>query len=384
MNLISDVSLHNIYIDQVLTGDENDYLDSIVISDGIDKFKSDFRSKSDLFSKMRINIWNSLHFKYLKDPLKYESLYSSYMKFSNQDSDHFLIKYKELESKFTLEFLKSNPIKIEILNGEIQVLDGAHRLALYFYKTNSKVIDRSFLDTINYNLIDLNYLPTRLRLNRLLRKNHGASFYNGWAISKKYNAGYHTFELFNYFNPGQRNCNQRLALIEERYPLNGKSIIDIGCNTGGMLFHIGSPSKTLGLDFDADAIEIANSIKKFIFKEDKEFAIRFNFHHMDLINFDPIFMKKYIEESMVDVVFLLSMGSWLLNWRDIYSFFIENQCDIVLETNNDVEGQVQLDYIAKHNVELIMLSEGSTDDISGNIGRKTYLILNNHKTFGVK
>jgi hypothetical protein len=75
-----------------------------------------------------------------------------------------------------------------------------------------------------------------------------------------------------------------------------------------------------------------------------------------------------------DIVFLLSLGSWVKNWNELYTN-VFNTCDtILLETNNDTEGAPQLELFRSLNTTITLVSDKSDDDCTGNTLRKTYLI----------
>jgi len=68
------------------------------------------------------------------------------------------------------------------------------------------------------------------------------------------------------------------------------------------------------------------------------------------------------------------MGSWVKSWHELYNLAISYKCQILLETNNDKEGIAQLDLFKKQGLEIKLISDHSKDDVTGNHGRKTYLI----------
>jgi hypothetical protein len=70
----------------------------------------------------------------------------------------------------------------------------------------------------------------------------------------------------------------------------------------------------------------------------------------------------------------LSLGSWVKDWRKLYINCIKQAKTIILETNNDTEGRPQLDLFKQYNCSIKLISTESRDDITGNIGRKTYII----------
>lgn len=83
-----------------------------------------------------------------------------------------------------------------------------------------------------------------------------------------------------------------------------------------------------------------------------------------------------IDIDKVDVIFLLSLGSWIKNWRELYTQSLVYSDVIILETNNDIEGKPQLDFFKSLNCSITLLSDTSNDDTTGNYGRKTYILKN--------
>jgi hypothetical protein len=77
-------------------------------------------------------------------------------------------------------------------------------------------------------------------------------------------------------------------------------------------------------------------------------------------------------DQQVDVVFILSLGSWLKKWKEVYHYALEHATTLFLETNNDEEGAAQLAFFAEYDV--IMISAESKDDCTGNHRRKLYKI----------
>ena len=83
---------------------------------------------------------------------------------------------------------------------------------------------------------------------------------------------------------------------------------------------------------------------------------------------------KNLNVEKIDMIFILSIGSWATNWKQLYIDCIKNSKNILLETNNDVEGKSQLELFSKYNCKIDIISENSLDDNTGNYGRKLYLI----------
>lgn len=195
--------------------------------------------------------------------------------------------------------------------------------------------------------------------------------YNGWSNRTKY--GYHSFNIDNIQINGQRKPWIRLDNIKKYYNFENKTLIDFGCNTGGMIFHLPELKKAIGIDFDKECIESCNYMAS-ILKNKTEYK----FIQQDLNNFDfSIFLKNNSIEK-VDIIFLLSLGSWIKKWSILYKECLKYCDNIILETNNDIEGKQQLEFFKNLNCNIILISSNSYDDTTNNFGRKTYLVTLKH------
>lgn len=370
-----NVSLFNIFIDQVITGDESKYMTENQIREGIERFREDSRSSEDLYSKMRIHVWNSIHYHYINDPKKWANEYEKVIGVSNQ-VEHSRKIFDSLIQNFNLESFKNYPILVEENKGKLQILDGAHRLALFFYQTQSTILDVDFLSYSQLGYREKIGIRDSIILKARLKAIRGSFFPNSWAVTREFPAGYHAFDTYGFKIKGQRDNKIRLTKLKKIIDLEGRSIIDFGCNTGGLLFHWPSPSHAVGLDFDTKAIGFANAFVQALRKLDFEVSRRFEFYVQDLDNLDYTILGKMMRDCKVDTVLLLSIGSWVKSWKDLYSFLSKWPVDIILETNNDVEGLQQIQLFVNLGKEISLISDSSNDDNSGNYGRKTYLIKN--------
>jgi SAM-dependent methyltransferase len=238
--------------------------------------------------------------------------------------------------------------------------DGGHRLCMF-------KLQQLFGDSIplKYITVDFREDATNI-IKNALRNTVQKKKYNGWANTTEF--GYHSFNVFNLNIQGQRNPEKRFQKIKQFYDFTGKSVLDLGCNTGGMLFHIPEIKKGVGIDYDEDCISACNTLRdRFNFSCDLEF------YQKDLNECNITEFCKSIHYRP-DIVFLLSLGSWVKNWSELYTN-VFNTCDtILLETNNDSEGAPQLELFRSLNTTITLISDKSDDDCTGNRLRKTYLI----------
>ena len=109
---------------------------------------------------------------------------------------------------------------------------------------------------INEDRLDTNFSKEELKIINLLNytKRSGAT-YSG----ELYNSGYHTLKLGDKTIVGQRNPAERFKNIPFKF--EGKSVLDIGCNQGGMLHAIADKiSYGVGIDYDSRMINVSNKI----------------------------------------------------------------------------------------------------------------------------
>jgi hypothetical protein len=287
-------------------------------------------------------------------------LYNKYVKFANDDMYHNEEKFRALIKEFDIAKIDKIRVNMYGHTPKFWVQDGSHRLAIL---KHSGLFPRGV--PMDFLTIDI-YPEAQEILKDALRKTVNKTHYNGW--NNRLEFGYHSFDIYNIHIQGQRNPTQRFEKIKKFYDFTDKNVLDLGCNTGGMLFHISEIQRGIGLDFDEPCIESCN-----VFKTWLHLAPEYEFYKQDLNAFDcTVFCKEH--NFKPDILFLLSLGSWVKDWKKLYSDCI-NVCNtIVLETNNDIEGAPQLDFFKSQGFKITLVSSCSDDDCTGNYGRKTYLI----------
>ena len=179
--------------------------------------------------------------------------------------------------------------------------------------------------------------------------------------------GYHSFNIGDIDIMGQRNPKRRIEEFSKYYDFTGKNVLDLGCNVGGMLFHIPQMNKAVGIDYDLKVINAAKNISKILDVENINF-IQFNF---DTDDYD--LLRSQITISP-DIVFLLSMGVWVKKRWKLFDFALSFKRPIILETNNEKVNFIELSYFLKKNCKVKLIIDGSPDDATSNNRRKTYLI----------
>jgi len=126
----------------------------------------------------------------------------------------------------------------------------------------------------------------------------------------------------NILVSGSRDPLDRLNVI----PINfqDKTVLDIGCNVGGMLFAIADKIKYgHGYDVNISAIDVATKIKKEQEIENLSFTLA------NLEEYDLTLLPK------TDITFMLSIAIWIPNWKEIVRYL--DSSTLIFETHGDSE-----------------------------------------------
>lgn len=206
-----------------------------------------------------------------------------------------------------------------------------------------------------------------LLIKNELRKAIGYKNYNNWE-NKRTEYGYHSFNIDEIDIRGQRIPLKRLKRIKKFVNFENKTILDVGCNVGGMIFHLPEIEYGYGLDFDKNIIEAALNIRRILDFNNSDFYV-FDFDRDSLEYLDTLIKKD------IDIIFLLSIGSWIKNTEKLFDWCIEKESQIVMETNSNKTGNSHLEFFKKRGYEITLISKISNDDISDkNYCRKTFLL----------
>ena len=189
--------------------------------------------------------------------------------------------------------------------------------------------------------------------------------HNGWNNRTAY--GYHSYNIEEINIPGQRNPKQRLDHLREHLSFKGKNVVDLGCNVGAMLHHLPEINQGIGFDYDSNCITAAKNISKILDKGN----LSFHLHDFDINTYADL--KNKID-VVPDIFFVLSLGSWVKSWKELYKICLEYDVPIVLEINNEDEGRPQLEFFKSNNRNLDLIISHSQDDMTGNNLRRTFLV----------
>jgi hypothetical protein len=173
---------------------------------------------------------------------------------------------------------------------------------------------------------------------------------------REFPAGYNTIDVLGVRLSGQREPERRLRMAPIDF--TGKTVLDIGCNQGGMLLPIRDKVKwAVGVDYDPHMINVANKIK-FVTG-----AGNLSFFVIDLEHESLDIIRDFLPDLQVDVAFLLSVCMWIENWREVIDFAQGISSSMLFETNGTPQQQRdQLSYLERKYHSVQALSESSTDD----------------------
>jgi SAM-dependent methyltransferase len=128
---------------------------------------------------------------------------------------------------------------------------------------------------------------------------------------------------------GLRDPWDRLSLV----PLNfkGLSVLDLGCNFGGMLHVLAEGIRWgVGIDYDPRLINVANALA----------SANLCFYTQDLEK-DPLdLIRDMLPEKFVDVVFLLATCAHIKNWEEVIEFTAKVTSTLVFEANGHEHEQL--------------------------------------------
>lgn len=166
-----------------------------------------------------------------------------------------------------------------------------------------------------------------------------------------FSSGYHSIEVLEHQFQGQRDPLERIEAIP--FDFNGKSILDLGCNQGGMLHAISEKLECgIGIDYDYRMINAANRIAKVNGTDNLAFFV------FDLDK-DPLeLIEDFLPETEIYAVFFLAVAMWIERWKEviIYSKKISNR--MVFESNGSNEQQ-------EAQVEFLKTQYDKVEQISG-------------------
>lgn len=174
----------------------------------------------------------------------------------------------------------------------------------------------------------------------------------------EFSTGYHTMTIDGFELQGQRKPLERFQNLP--FSLKGKSVLDVGCNQGGMLYtYADEITYGVGIDFDSKMINVASKIRSIGQKTNLNYFI------FDLEKEDLNYISDFLLDDKVDVVFLLSICKWIENWREVITYLATVADTMVFETNGTDEQQdEQIDFLRKTYKKCVVVNESSDDDLT--------------------
>jgi len=191
-------------------------------------------------------------------------------------------------------------------------------------------------------------------------KKSGVSYSAG-----QFDSGYHSFDLDGHHFSGQRD--PKLRFKDLPISLEGKSVLDIGCNQGGMIHAFSDDlSWGVGVDYDSRMINVANRIRSFKSSKNTDFYV------FDLEQEPLDYISDMLPEARVDVVLLLSVCMWIKNWKEVIRYAESISSHMIFETNGSEEQQgSQIAMLQSVYKKVELIHERSEDDASQKL-RKLY------------
>lgn len=180
---------------------------------------------------------------------------------------------------------------------------------------------------------------------------------------------------------GQRDPEKRIELMERYLSFNGKSVLDIGCNSGEMLFSLEKKGLKfgVGVDFDPYKINMSNLMKRYNKLKNIDFFV------LDLKKENYDVMKTFFpkNENKVDIVFLLAVcQKWIYPCTNLIDFIYNISDTLVIEINGESESQKRelVEYLGKLYNTVINITN---PDICKDCDNRLFFIAQDKKTFSM-
>ena len=187
--------------------------------------------------------------------------------------------------------------------------------------------------------------------------------------AQNYPAGYHTLVLGDRVLAGQRLPSARLDLLP--ISLEGLSVLDVGCNQGGMLFEAGQRGIRwgVGVDYDSRMINAANKARQYRGVGNLDFFV------LDLEKEQLPLLHDFLPGEQVDMVFLLSVCMWIDNWREVIGFCSKLAPYMLFESNGSDEQQNSQEKCLSENFGVVNILQLTSEDDDGQKKRRLYFCI---------
>lgn len=233
------------------------------------------------------------------------------------------------------------------------------KVALEEYPDNKGLLGEQFEIEL---LLDESLTASQLSILRLLRYTTG----NVKAYSAaECPSGYQSAEIDGRKFDGLRPASERFVGVPVDF--TGKSILDIGCNQGAMLFEIADKIKHgVGIDYDHTMVNVCNRIKSH-----REIH-NIDFYSFDLQEEDFDLIGDLLPGGRVDIVFLLAVCRWVSNYPDLMAYCAKISDTMLFEPNGP-EKEEQLDHLRKIYSSVSLIDENYEYARKNRVRSKIYL-----------
>jgi SAM-dependent methyltransferase len=176
--------------------------------------------------------------------------------------------------------------------------------------------------------------------------------------AREFPNGYQTLRIAGLELKGQRDASQRFQDVP--FEFSGATVLDLGCNQGGMLFAIADRIKSgIGVDYDYRMVNAATRIRSFAAIDNLDFYV-FDLDHENLH-----LLRNFLPGSTVDIVFLLAVCQWLKNWKSVIDMARSVSPAMLFETNGPADMQDNQEaYLRTIYADVSLVRSASTDDLS--------------------
>jgi SAM-dependent methyltransferase len=238
-----------------------------------------------------------------------------------------------------------------------------HFSLFHYYNPDAPLPDFSFRNLRKLDRLDIpddesNSWPASQMLN--LMKYSRSNLYGS-----EYEIGYHSIKIGNKSFRGQRDPVERLKNV--KYDFIGKTVLDIGSCSGGMLLAIADKIKHgVGIDFNYKMINLSNKLKSY------NKITNLDFYVFDLEKEDLCVMNNFLNGEKVDICFILSICQWIKNWKEVIDYAYEISESLLFESNDSAKKKEEQDYL-KSKYKKVELVAGNSDDDPLHTGRELYL-----------
>lgn len=184
--------------------------------------------------------------------------------------------------------------------------------------------------------------------------------------AQEFPSAYHTFRIGEYEFKGQRDPEQRL--LDVPFDFDGVTVLDLGCNQGGMLFSIANRIKHgIGVDYDYRMVNAANRIRAY------KQARNLDFYVFDLDKENLELLGNFLLGTAVDIVFLLSVCMWLKIWRAVIDAARSISRAMLFESNGTEEQQREQEAHLRLRYEVVTMIRATSTDDPGQLNRRLFL-----------